>query len=86
MRQIQPQLEAALASGHTPVQVAQHIHEQFGIIGITMGSEISAEAVARALQRIGQSTSPLARRDGQKFLRALQAEMIKMRDSQGVSS
>lgn len=86
MRQMQPQLEAALASGNTPIEVAQHIHQQFGVIGITMGAQISAESVARALQRIGQSTSPLARRDGQKFLRALQAEMIKMRDSQGVSS
>jgi hypothetical protein len=86
IRTIQPQLEEAFASGQTPAQVAQHINQNFGAMGVSMGAQISAEAVAEALMRIGQAGSPLARREGQKFVRGLQAELVKIRDSQGVSS
>lgn len=73
--------EQAMAHGFAPADVANHIATKADIPPALLGtvvSRITPEAVRGALQRNGRAASPLCRRDGQKYLRAVQIELQKI--------
>jgi len=68
--QFQPLFESALKQGASPEEFADHCMTQFGLQNIVAITQlVSPERVIATLQRSGQASSPLCRRDGQKFLR-----------------
>lgn len=62
----------------TPSVVADGMLEHFGVTGVTnLISSIDAERVILAIQRSGDPASPLLRRDGRKYIRAIFEELKK---------
>lgn len=78
LRAFQGDLESALQQGVPPETVAQGVFAMHGKKAAVVANQLSPEGVADALVRIGQSGSPLTRREGQKFLVALQAELRRL--------
>jgi len=68
--QFVPMFESALTSGASPTQVTDYLVETHGAATVKlMVGIVTPERVLQALQANGRETSPLCRRDGQKFLR-----------------
>lgn len=68
--------EQAMAANATPHDLAAHLLKTFPPAAInTIIPMLSAEVIRTVLQRNGQQGSPLCRREGQKYLRALKVEI-----------
>lgn len=83
---VRPELEQALERGMTPRELAEDLKNRFGMAVLGPASQITPEAVLGVLQQIGEPNSPLGRREGQKFLRELRAEFLRILQSQGASA
>ena len=68
--------EQAMAAQATPKELAGHLLKTFPPAAITtIIPMLSPEAIRTVLQRNGQQGSTLCRREGQKYLRAVKAEL-----------
>ena len=71
--------EAAFKANANPAEVAQHLIGQVGVPTMTnLLTMVDPQRINAALQRGGYSTSPLVRRDGQKYLRAIWSNLRKL--------
>ncbi len=77
--QYAPTFEAAIAQGASPPEVAEVLLKTYGkdLMKLVMPT-ISAQQIKVALKRNGQGNSPLCRRDGQRFLIQVKAELEKL--------
>ena len=72
-----PHLEAALSSGVPPEEVAADLVRTYPAEAVKgIASLIGPDLVAAVLQRNNLGTSPLVRRDGQRFLAKLQSAIL----------
>lgn len=77
--QYQEAFEKAMAAGTTPKDLADYLMKTFSApVMAQVVPMISAESVRTVLQRNGKQGSPLCFRQGQKYLRALKAELEDM--------